>query len=50
LASLLQVFVGALDPSVSEEQLRAVFAPFGELVYVKIPLGKNCGFVQFVSR
>ena len=44
------VFVGGLDPAVSEQQLRAVFSRFGELVYVKIPPGKNCGFVQYVLR
>ena len=31
------VFVGALDPAVSEAQLAAAFAPFGELTCVKIP-------------
>lgn len=42
--------MGGVDASVTEDELRAVFASYGELVYVKIPLGKNCGFVQFVSR
>ena len=44
------VFVGGLDPGVSEGQLRAAFSRFGDLVYVKIPPGKNCGFVQYVHR
>jgi hypothetical protein len=35
---------------VTEDELRSVFERFGELVYVKIPHGKNCGFVQFVHR
>ena len=26
------------------------FAPFGPITYVKIPLGKGCGFVSFVHR
>uniref|UniRef100_A0A803R3L7 RRM domain-containing protein n=2 Tax=Cannabis sativa TaxID=3483 RepID=A0A803R3L7_CANSA len=30
--------------------LRQVFSQFGELVHVKIPVGKRCGFVQFVNR
>ena len=34
----------------SEEALRAVFARFGDIIYVKIPQGKGCGFVQFVLR
>jgi len=44
------VFVGGLDPQVSEDALRSLFAQYGDLVYVKIPPGKNCGFVQFVHR
>lgn len=44
------VFVGGLDAAVTEEELRSVFERFGEMVYVKIPHGKNCGFVQFVHR
>jgi RNA recognition motif-containing protein len=44
------IFVGGLDPTVGDEDLKAVFAQFGELVYVKIPLGKGCGFVQFTHR
>eukprot|EP00262_Sarcandra_glabra_P005872 TRINITY_DN17796_c0_g1_i1.p1 TRINITY_DN17796_c0_g1~~TRINITY_DN17796_c0_g1_i1.p1 ORF type:complete len:444 (+),score=86.74 TRINITY_DN17796_c0_g1_i1:97-1428(+) len=44
------IFVGGLDPSVTDEELRQIFVQFGELVYVKIPLGKGCGFVQFGSR
>ena len=46
----LQIFVGGLDPIVTEELLRQVFSPYGELVYVKIPVGKRCGFVQFAAR
>lgn len=44
------IFVGGLDPSVSDDQLRQVFSPYGELVHVKIPVGKGCGFVQFATR
>mmetsp|Transcript_6156 Transcript_6156/g.11515 ORF Transcript_6156/g.11515 Transcript_6156/m.11515 type:complete len:660 (+) Transcript_6156:90-2069(+) len=44
------VFVGGLDKTVKEEELWVHFAPFGELVYVKIPQGKGCGFVQFMRR
>ncbi|GAB2277803.1 Polyadenylate-binding protein rbp45, variant 2 [Dionaea muscipula] len=44
------IFVGGLDPNVSDDQLKQVFGQFGELVHVKIPLGKRCGFVQFASR
>nr|CAD1823222.1 unnamed protein product [Ananas comosus var. bracteatus] len=44
------IFVGALDSNVSEDHLRQLFNPYGELVHVKIPPGKRCGFVQFASR
>lgn len=45
-----QIFVGGLDSNVSEDQLRYIFQPYGELVHVKIPPGKRCGFVQFADR
>ena len=44
------VFVGGLDPTLTEPDLRTHFEAFGELVYVKIPAGKGCGFVQFTRR
>lgn len=47
---LLQIFVGNLDPNVTEEELKQTFLQFGEIAYVKIPVGKGCGFVQFGTR
>ncbi|KAJ7561310.1 hypothetical protein O6H91_03G023500 [Diphasiastrum complanatum] len=44
------VFVGGLDPNATDEDLRQVFSQFGEIVYVKIPFGKGCGFVQYTNR
>lgn len=44
------LFIGGLSSNVVEEQLRAVFSQFGDIIYVKIPQGKGCGFVQFVLR
>ena len=46
----LQIFVGNLDPNVTDDHLRRVFGQYGELVHVKIPAGKRCGFVQFADR
>jgi hypothetical protein len=46
----IQIFVGGLDPNVTEDVLKHVFAPYGEVVHVKIPVGKRCGFVQFATR
>ncbi|KAL3639959.1 Polyadenylate-binding protein rbp45 [Castilleja foliolosa] len=44
------IFVGGLDPSVTDDYLKQVFSQYGELVHVKIPVGKRCGFVQFADR
>ncbi|CAH9111234.1 unnamed protein product [Cuscuta epithymum] len=44
------IFVGGLDPNVSDEDLRQPFLQYGEIVSVKIPLGKGCGFVQYAQR
>lgn len=44
------IFVGNLDPNVTDEHLKQVFTQYGELVHVKIPSGKRCGFVQFADR
>lgn len=44
------VFIGGLSSLVTENQLRLYFQSFGQIVYVKIPVGKGCGFVQYVDR
>ncbi|XP_020273173.1 polyadenylate-binding protein RBP45-like [Asparagus officinalis] len=44
------IFVGGLDPNVTDDLLRQVFSAYGELMHVKIPVGKRCGFVQFANR
>lgn len=44
------LFIGGLSAGVAEDQLRAIFGQYGDIVYVKIPAGKGCGFVQFVDR
>ncbi|XP_078429753.1 polyadenylate-binding protein RBP47-like [Wolffia australiana] len=44
------VFVGGLDPNVSEDELRQPFSECGDIASIKIPAGKQCGFVQFVQR
>eukprot|EP00640_Fibrocapsa_japonica_P001019 CAMPEP_0113936544 /NCGR_PEP_ID=MMETSP1339-20121228/3441_1 /TAXON_ID=94617 /ORGANISM="Fibrocapsa japonica" /LENGTH=513 /DNA_ID=CAMNT_0000939063 /DNA_START=102 /DNA_END=1643 /DNA_ORIENTATION=+ /assembly_acc=CAM_ASM_000762 len=44
------VFVGGIDTNTTEESLRQHFAVFGEIVYVKIPPGRGCGFVSFAHR
>ncbi|XP_010507452.1 PREDICTED: polyadenylate-binding protein RBP47B-like isoform X2 [Camelina sativa] len=44
------IFVGGIDPDVTDEDLRKPFSQFGEVVSVKIPVGRGCGFVQFADR
>ncbi|RAL40512.1 hypothetical protein DM860_006582 [Cuscuta australis] len=44
------IFVGGLDENVSDEDLRQPFMQYGEIVSVKIPLRKGCGFVQYAHR
>ncbi|KAH1072284.1 hypothetical protein J1N35_024612 [Gossypium stocksii] len=43
------IFVGGLDSDVSDDDLREPFSQFGEIISVKIPPGKGCGFVQFAN-
>lgn len=44
------VFIGNLDPNITEEELRQIFLQFGEISNVKIPAARGCGFVQFALR
>lgn len=44
------LFIGGLSSYVTAEELRVLFENFGKIVYVKIPPGKNCGFVQYFRR
>ncbi|MCP8718016.1 MAG: hypothetical protein M5F18_01795 [Asgard group archaeon] len=44
------VFVGGLSSEVNEPTLYTLFKPFGMIQQVKIPPGKNCGFVKYSTR
>ncbi|CAI0468269.1 unnamed protein product, partial [Linum tenue] len=44
------IFVGNLDSNVTDDHLRELFGQYGQLVHVKIPAGKRCGFVQYANR
>jgi hypothetical protein len=44
------IFAGGLEPHLTADHLRALFAPYGPLASVKVPAGKCCGFIQFVHR
>lgn len=42
--------MGGLDSEITDEELRQTFSEYGEVLSVKIPVGKGCGFVQFSNR
>jgi len=44
------VFVGNLDPSVTEDQLHNHFQGHGNIIQVKIPPNRGCGFVKYDNR
>ncbi|CCE82254.1 Piso0_001971 [Millerozyma farinosa CBS 7064] len=44
------VFVGGLSAEVNDQTLFALFKPFGIIQQVKIPPGKNCGFIKYSKR
>ncbi|KAI9277653.1 hypothetical protein BY458DRAFT_453292, partial [Sporodiniella umbellata] len=44
------VFIGGLSSPVTETELQKYFDSFGEILSVKIPPGKRCGFVQYATR
>lgn len=44
------VFVGGLLLEVSEQTLYTLFKPFGAIQQIKIPPGKNCGFLKYSTR
>ncbi|MDD1728917.1 MAG: RNA-binding protein [Methanospirillum sp.] len=41
-----KLFIGNLHYSVTEDQLRALFAPYGNLISVKVMPGKGYGFIE----
>ncbi|CAN3365012.1 protein Nam8p [Diutina catenulata] len=44
------VFVGGLSSDVTEPTLFTLFSPYGTIQQVKIPAGKNCGFIKYSTR
>jgi RNA recognition motif-containing protein len=44
------LYVGGIDETQNEDDLTKAFVIFGRILYVKIPTGKKCGFVQFARR
>jgi pre-mRNA-splicing factor RBM22/SLT11 len=48
--SITTLWVGHMDPSHTEQQLRAKFSPHGELASIRVIQGKGCAFVTFKRR
>jgi RNA recognition motif-containing protein len=46
----LQLYIGGLDLSVTDEDLNKAFSPYGEITDVKVIVGKQYGFVEYLSR
>ncbi|KAL9683799.1 hypothetical protein QQ045_021225 [Rhodiola kirilowii] len=44
------VFVGGIDSETTDTDLRNQFSQFGDVLNIKIPIGKGCAFVQFAMR
>lgn len=46
----VKIFIGGLDPNVTNDDLKQLFSQHGDIVSVKLPVGKGCGFIQFANR
>jgi len=46
----MTVFIGGIDASITYDLLKSYFSPYGEIVSVKIPLGKGCAFVEYTNH
>uniref|UniRef100_A0A7N0T3N1 RRM domain-containing protein n=1 Tax=Kalanchoe fedtschenkoi TaxID=63787 RepID=A0A7N0T3N1_KALFE len=44
------IFVGGIDSETTDADLRQPFSQFGDILNIKIPIGKGCAFVQFATR
>lgn len=44
------LYVGGIGDYVDEYELRRHFQVFGNILYVKIPVGKKCGFICFARK
>ncbi|KAH8832780.1 hypothetical protein DL96DRAFT_1704833 [Flagelloscypha sp. PMI_526] len=44
------IFAGGLSNAITDETLKSLFGPFGDIHYVKVLVGKGCGFVQFLRK
>lgn len=47
---LSEIFVGGLDSTIPDENLKQTYSHYGEITSVKMPLVKGCGVVQFANR
>jgi pre-mRNA-splicing factor RBM22/SLT11 len=48
--TITTLWVGGLDPTATEAEVRAVFFPFGELSSIRVIVDKKCAFVTYMRR
>ncbi|CAK9312601.1 unnamed protein product [Citrullus colocynthis] len=46
----VKIFIGGLDPNVTNDDLKQLLSQHGDIVSVNLPVGKGCGFIQFANR
>lgn len=49
-SEITTVFVGGLNPTITEDELRVYFGGYGEILAVKIIPNKNIAFIQYQKR
>jgi len=48
--SIMSLWVGGLEPPLSEQDLRDVFYSYGEIRAVRVLMDKRCAFVEYTTR
>eukprot|EP00002_Diphylleia_rotans_P017173 TRINITY_DN3330_c0_g1_i1.p1 TRINITY_DN3330_c0_g1~~TRINITY_DN3330_c0_g1_i1.p1 ORF type:complete len:464 (+),score=94.19 TRINITY_DN3330_c0_g1_i1:62-1453(+) len=44
------IFVGNIDEQMTEDYLRMMFTPYGEIAYIKMTRARTCAFVTFAHK
>ena len=48
--TIMSLYVGGLDDSINEPELRDIFYSFGEIATVRVVKRQNCAFVEYTTR
>jgi len=49
-ATITSLYVGGLDDSINEPELRDIFYSFGEIATVRVVKRQNCAFIEYTTR